>query len=103
MVKEVKASKAVVDATKKYADPKGALKQLNDLKQSNDLQMGSWVGGRIGSAIGSAAGPVGKVAGKIAGSYIGRQIVAKKNKKAKGGMVSRFSSISKPQRFKGTF
>jgi hypothetical protein len=93
MVKEVKASNAVIAATKASSGKDGA-------KALQDLQKATSVGGKIGSAVGSFAGPVGKIIGKNIGQSLGVRAL---NKKAKGGMVSKFSSISKPQRFKGTY
>lgn len=88
-----KASSALINKTKASSGKDGA-KALQDLNRATSA------GGNIGSAIGSLAGPVGKAIGKNIGQSLG---VRAMNKKAKGGMVSRFSSIAKPQRFSGTF
>ena len=87
------ASRALIDKTK-ASSGKGGAKALQDLQRATSA------GGKIGATIGSVAGPVGKAIGRNIGQSLGVRAL---NKTADGGMISRFSSISRPQRFSGTY
>jgi len=70
-------------------------------KALNTVSNASRVGGAIGGAL---AGPMGKAAGNIVGNIVGKAVASKPPvKKAKGGMIKKYSKAAKPQRFSGTY